>query len=459
MDLSKHLEKADEAKKRRNYPLAIGLYHQILELDPDLEDARRGLREAIAGKFEAKGGKPAGASPLAYLQGFLPLLSAGIAKLTKGHASRAKNLERFLAIAPGAGGANMALGEALANGGWYRSAYVVYRHYGEMVAKEGKASNRAPQAGVAWRHAGALARELGRLQEAFECYEQALELNPRDQDALRARKNLAAEGVLAETGFDKAQSSRELIKDQQKQRELEKGQRIHRDAEDLANDLETLEKQLSEKPGDPEIQRKVGELRARKGDTEGALEVLEPLQLQQAEDFKLLVLVGDLKIKLLDKDVERARKLGDEAGEERAMQQILQARIEEHRKRVALHPTDLKLRHMLGRELLEAGQLDDAIAELQKSVKDPRHQLEATTLLGQAFRRKGMGDLARSQLQKALESASSDPEQSLLLNYELGLLAEDEGRTDDARAHYGRILEVDITFQDVSERMQKLSAS
>jgi Flp pilus assembly protein TadD len=265
--------------------------------------------------------------------------------------------------------------------------------------------------------------------------------------------------VLAETGFDKAQSSRELIKDQQKQRELEKGQRIHRDAEDLANDLETLEKQLSEKPGDPEIQRKVGELRARKGDTEGALEVLEPLQLQQAEDFKLLVLVGDLKIKLLDKDVERARKLGDEAGEERAMQQILQARIEEHRKRVALHPTDLKLRHMLGRELLEAGQLDDAIAELQKSVKDPRHQLEATTLLGQAFRRKGMGDLARSQLQKALESASSDPEQSLLLNYELGLLAEDEGRTDDARAHYGRILEVDITFQDVSERMQKLSAS
>ncbi len=32
MDLSKHLETAAEAVKRRNYPYAVKLYHQLLSL-------------------------------------------------------------------------------------------------------------------------------------------------------------------------------------------------------------------------------------------------------------------------------------------------------------------------------------------------------------------------------------------------------------------------------------------
>ena len=452
MDLSKHLEKADEAKRRRNYPLAIGLYHQILTLDPDQEDARRGLREALDGKFENKKG-----GGLAYVQGMLPLFSAWIAKLTKGHAARAKNLENFLALSPGATGPNLALGDALVRGGWLKSAYVVYRHFGERVAAEGKASSRADAACDAWRNAGAIARELKRLPEAFECYEQALALNPRDQEALRARKNLAAEGVLAETGFDRAESSRDLLKDRQQQQKLEQEQRLHRSHDEISADLGTLEERLQAGPDDPELLRQVGELRARKGDIEGALECLETLRLKEPDDFKLLVTVGDLRIRQLDKDLEKARKLGDDSGEERVQKQILQVRIEEERKRVALHPTDLALRFALGGHLLEAEQLDDAIAELQKAVKDPRYQVQATTLLGRAFRRKGLGDLARSQLEKALETAGADPERGLELNYELGLLAAEEGRTDDARAHFGRILEVDIQYKDVSERMQSLA--
>ncbi|PIE23586.1 MAG: hypothetical protein CSA62_07025 [Planctomycetota bacterium] len=451
MDLSKHLEKADEAKRRRNYPLAIGLYQQILGLDPDQEDARRGLREALDGKFENKKG-----GGLAYVQGSLLLLSAWIAKLSKSYAARAKNLESFLALAPGATGPNLALGEALAKGGWFKSAYVVYRHFGERVSAEGKASSRVEAACDAWRNAGALARELKRLPEAFECYEQALGLNPRDQEALRARKNLAAEGVLAETGFERAESSRDLLKDRQQQQKLEQEQRLHRSKDEIGAELGSLEEQLQQNPKDSALLRQVGELRANAGDIEGALDCLEPLRLEEPDDFKLLVLVGDLRIRQLDKGLEKARRLGDSDGEERVKKQVLQVRIEEERKRVALHPTDLALRFALGEHLIEAEQLDDAIAELQKAVKDPRYQVRAMTLLGQAFRRKGLGDLARSQLQKALDSAGQDSELSLDLNYELGLLAAEEGRTEDARAHFGRILEVDIQYKDVSERMQSL---
>jgi len=457
MDLSKHLEKAEEARKRRNYPLAIGLYQQILDLDPDMEGARKGLREALDGKFEGK----RGGGPLAWIQGFLPLLSASIAKLSKGHAARAKNLERYLALAPSSVSANLGLGEALENGGYYKSAFVVYEAIAKKLSAMGKAGSQVQSACFAWRRAGALAAELGRLDEAMQCYDASLQLNARDQEALRARKNLAAQGVLESTGFHSAGSSRDLLKDAQQQRSLEQAQRIQRDETEVVADLESLERQLADSPDDSSLLRHVGSLRAEKGDVAAALDCLERALTLEPSDFKLITQVGDLRIREVEQQIEKARKLGDQASVSRLEGQKLSLAIEEAKRRVRAYPTDLGLKHALGLLLLEAGmddpgKLDEAIAELQKSVKDPRHTIEARIGLGRAFREKKFPDLARSQLEQALEAAGSNHERSLELHYELGLLAEAEGRGDDARTHFARILENDISFRDVSQRMGAL---
>ena len=44
MDLSKHLEKAEEAVKRKNYAFAVNLYGQFLGLQPPNGEARGGVR-------------------------------------------------------------------------------------------------------------------------------------------------------------------------------------------------------------------------------------------------------------------------------------------------------------------------------------------------------------------------------------------------------------------------------
>ena len=44
MDFSKHIQKAEEAFRQRNYDFAVELYQQLLELDPDQGEARSGLR-------------------------------------------------------------------------------------------------------------------------------------------------------------------------------------------------------------------------------------------------------------------------------------------------------------------------------------------------------------------------------------------------------------------------------
>ena len=450
MDLSKQIQKAEEAVKRRNYPLAIGLYQQILDLQPDSAEARRGLRIALDKKFEGK----KGGGPLAAIQGFLPLLSAGISKLTKGHASRARSLERYLALAPNSVGANFALGDSLYAAGHKNSAYVVYRHLGEKLGADGRSSDRVGQAGQAWRMAGAVAHELKMLDEAMQCFEAALELDPRDQDAIRARKNLAAEHQL-DSGYATAKSSRELIKDKEQHEQLEKAQRIQKSAEEIADSLSDAEAALEQSPDDVALLTQVGRLRADKGDIGGALDVLEKAQRKEPDDAKLFELVTDLQLKELDAELAKAQKLGDSGKVERLGKKAASMRREVAEKKVAAHPTDLGLRYLLGAALLDEGKVDDAIAEFQKAVKDPRHKLDALVSLGRAFRSKGMLDIAQKQLEKALEDAPSQ-ERQLDLLYELGCLCEERDEADDARDYFSRILEIDISYKDVSSKLATL---
>lgn len=457
MDLSKQIQKADEAVKRRNWALAISLFQSILDLDPNSGEARLGLRKALDGKFE---GKKSSGNVLAYVGGFLPLLSAGVAKMTKGHAARARNLERFLVQAPHHVGANLALGDALWQAGHLASAYVVYRHLGDRLLHEGRQTKNAEAGGRAFRAAGACAHELGRFDEAATCYEAALELNPRDQEAQRARKNLAAEGQLGKGGFATAKSSRELLKDADQTKRLEESQRKqHRSADESAEALKAAKSRLAQDPDDVEALREVGELSAKLGKIDDALDHLERALVKSPGDLVLAGLVADLQIREAEGDLDRARKLGDEAKIERLTKKIATIRKQGLEGRVAAHPTDLGLRQQFGEALMGAGDVDAAIAEFQRSVKDPRFAVDARICLGKAFRTKGLDDLAKNQFEEALESAGPKSDKGLELLYELGCLAEARRDADEARRCFGRVLEVNIGFKDAAKKLEALKAS
>jgi len=54
MDVDKHIEKAEEALKRRNYDFAINLYQQILLINPNNLKARKGFFEASLKNYDRK---------------------------------------------------------------------------------------------------------------------------------------------------------------------------------------------------------------------------------------------------------------------------------------------------------------------------------------------------------------------------------------------------------------------
>jgi tetratricopeptide (TPR) repeat protein len=442
VDYSKHLQKADEALKRRNWDFAVEVYQQLLELEPDLAEARAGLRAALKKRHEQhKGGGRlfkalAGAGPLA--------MAKTLAKAGK-HAAAAKALEQYLSGNPLDEDGNYELGLALENAGHYKSARAVYEFLAEIAPKNPDGLKRA----------GAMMYREGDHAKALEYYERALQADPRDQEALKARKDLSAERALKAGRFDSVQHSREQIKDKEQAIDLERTKRRQLNDEDWAGERERLEALYADNPKDPELLTKLADVNERLKDYETALDFAVRAQQYRKDSFELVCKVGDLRSKMLRKRIARADKEGNAELAGRLEVELVEAEVEDFRSRVWIHPGDAALRLQLGRRLLKKGDLDAALAEFQKAQIDARVQRDARMGMAQCFQRKGYADLAKKEYLRVLEGVQEIDERAKEVLYALGAIAESEGRTDEARSNYARVYEVDIGYRDVAQKMER----
>ena len=443
MDFSKQLQKADEAFRRRNYDFAVDLYRSLLDINPDLGEARSGLRQALKKRFEAKkGGKlfrvVGGAAPLARAKTML--------KVGK-HEAAARALEDYLKGSPLDEEGNLQLGMALESAGHFNSARAVYEFLADIAPKNPEGLKRA----------GAMMARTGDPHRALEYYERALQADPRDQEALKARKNLAAETALTAARFDQVQHSREQIVDKDEAARLERNQRRHLSEEDLRGELERLEARFAENTSDVEVMLELADVHEKLKDHEAALDVVERALSYRKNDFELTCRAGDLKGKVLKRRIAQAGKDGDDERANRLEEELVAFEIEDGQRRVEARPGDSNLRLQLGKRLLHAERFDEAMAELQRAAGDPRAQQEAGYHLAQCFHRKGILDLARKQYERALEAASAGSERAKEILYNLGLICEQEGDLAAARAWFVRIYEIDIGYRDVAGKMEQLS--
>jgi len=440
VDYTKHIQKAEEAARRRNYDFAVELYQQILEIEPDQGDARAGLRRALKQRAEQKkGGKL-----LAKIGGAGPLAAAkALAKARRWDAA-IKGLERYLAGNPLDVRANLALGECCENAEHFHSACAVYEFIAEI----------APKNSEGLRRAGAMMYRTGEHAKALEFYERALEIDPRDQDAIKARKNLAAETALTQGRYESVGHSREQIKDKEEASSLERGQRIHKSEGELREELERLEGRLAESASDPDLLAELGELHRRLGDAEAALEFIERAMEYRRDSFDLAKEHGELKLKVLKKRIAKADKLEDSERANKAEVELRAFEIKFAQQLLAFRPGDAQLRLDLARRHLRSGDHDTAISELQQVTSDPRVEREARFFLGQAFHAKGFPDLARKEFLKALQEGTRLDERSKEILYNLASIAEASGEVEEARSYYTRVFEVDISYRDVAQKME-----
>lgn len=189
---------------------------------------------------------------------------------------------------------------------------------------------------------------------------------------------------------------------------------------------------------------------------DAALDLVRRAQSYRRDSFDICCKLGDLEAKVQKRRIAKADKAGDTERASQLEEKLFELEMKDAQRRVEMRPSDANLRLTLGKRLLKVGDVDAALAELQKCQEEPRTREEAVFLLGRCFQEKGIHDLAIKQFEKALESRSKIDGRAKEILYHLGSLAEAKGDLEAARGHFIRIYEVDIAYRDVAAKMQGL---
>ncbi len=447
VDVTKYLERAEAEVKRKNYDGAIALFSEILRLDPDAGEARRGIRRASLKKYEKS--YPSGL--VRGVKNIGPGLGSLFAGLFRSKSGVANFCEAALRNDPRNLKYNLRLGHALLGLGHRKSAEAAFQVVTEID----------PQDVESLKILGQLYYDSKQHEEALKCYERVLKINPRDQEASKMRKNLAAEGAIQAGGFQGAKSARDLAKSQSDLATDERDQRIVKSADDLETMVKDATDQLEKNPDDAALVIRLAKLHIQRRNYDAAADCLVTASKRIPGSTEIADLLGDVRLARAEARLEEARKSNEAGASERAKRletELLTLQVDEYRRRVEAHPTDMALRFKLGRALLKDSEVDAAIEQLQFSVKDPRHKLPSLHMLGRAFSQKGILDLAAKQLLEAIDSLPSMTDQKKELLYDLALVYERQGEKEKALDTYKRIFENDISFKDVGKKIDALKA-
>jgi predicted Zn-dependent protease len=106
---------------------------------------------------------------------------------------------------------------------------------------------------------------------------------------------------------------------------------------------------------------------------------------------------------------------------------------------------------------MEMGLLNEAISEFQKALRSPVGRLRTSEALGQAFFDQGRPAVAEAVL-RAVEKGDEGDADKIGVLYWLGRACEAQGKTKNALQCYDRVLAVDVSFRDVTDRITQLGS-
>jgi len=447
MNINKLIDKGEQAYKKRNYDYAITVLLEAVSFAPNSRKAREMLRKAELKKHEANYPSP-GMVAIFGIPKRIGMFFAGLGKKSNPEGYMMA-CERFLTIDPKNRGVNIALGDAAAQANHVDTAIVAYE----------TASEHSPDDVEALKKLGNLLWRKGEINRAHEVFGQAVDLDPKDQEAVKARKNVAAEASLKETGFETAKSSRDLVRDKGAAAKLEAGHRIHRTEDDLASHQVEIEERLKTEPENVELLQDLAEIHTKKKEWDAAISVLEKATAANPAEPSIRFALGDARMTKLEQEHYALAREGNATAAEAKEKELHAVRMTELTERIKVYPTDLNLRFRLGEVFMSLGDFDAAIGEFQRTIRDPKFKNDSQLRMGQAFAEKGQNDLAVRQLEGALEGHTHVTDRVKEIHYELAAVCVKIDNIAAAREHYGKIYEVDIGYRDVGDLLAKLDSS
>lgn len=441
----KQIAAAENAINRGNPQFAAETCQAVLGRHPECTEVRRILRRA---QKAIHGNKGAG--------GFSKLVSsvslAGKSSVAKTDPKAAmEHAEKILAKNPFDIPANKLLAAAAETLGLWDAVALAYE---EIVAVEPKTENYKLLVNAYMNDDDG--------ERAEKTVNAALKKFPGNGDLQELARQVSVKMTMKKS-WEGDGDYRSKIADKEKALELEKKSRVVSDADTAMEEIPRLLAEAQNDPENTQIFRDLSRNYKIAGDLNAAIWAIQ--QARQTPNGKTDATLEKLEHSLTTENYETcihaAEKVVAENPDNKEYADYLEQlraaekayKLQSIRTLVDKYPNDYNYRYDLGLMLLEDGDINGAIRELQLAQRAPKNRHLAMLNLGRAFVAGGKYDLAADQLAVAKGEIGIMNDLKKDVIYELATALEKSGKRDEAIAEYKTLYMADSTYKDVSEKI------
>lgn len=436
-------EKSMAALERGNIGYALDMLKQVIAVEPNFLLARKNLRVAQVKLALAK--KPtANTHQLASIKGCFTLMG-GRGKLAKDPKAALAAAEKLLEIDPLNFPFLKFYDEAARAADMLPAAIQTLEVVKPYFAKDVPFLRLLAKAYLDANQPG----------DARECFAIVAQLRPGDQKAIKDLKDAAAVATIKVGNWDDTKSDfRKKLANQKLAQQLEQEHKSVQGSSDTEALIAARLKDIEREPQNMNFRRALADLYVNAKRYDDALVALDDaIKAAGRPDPQIERQASAIKVKKFDAAIEAATAAGDTATAAARQQERNDFVYNDAREMVRRYPNDLQFRYELGYQYYLRQQDDNAIEEFQLAQRNPQRRTRALYYLALCFTRKGQPDIAFEQLKKAASELTLMDETKKDITYEMGLLADQMGRTDEAVAFFKQIYENDIKYKDVAQRI------
>ena len=439
-------ERARTVGETGNHEYAMQLWLGGLRLDISSMSGLEGFLNAAANFMASGSGK----------------LSRDLVKAVDGKSDVEKYLQALLAWAVKIADASLAVRAVEAAS---KLELAEQTHYlGDFALK---LARNKPKKDVLTRLMEALAR-VQAFDLAVRAGDAACELDRSDGVLAAQVRNMSAAATMTRGGFEgpgKEGGFRQNIRDAEKQRQLEEGERIVKTEETVDRLVADAEAEHQRRPDDiPTAQTLAKRLveRGRPEDEQRAYKMYAKL-FEETKQFRFRQEAGRIRIRQARRSLAQYEQRAEaNPGDEKARADLAAAQrkftemeIGEYIAAAEAYPTDLSIRFELGKRFFTLGDYDRAIGLLQESKGDARFRVASLDYLGRAFLSMSWNDESIATFRQALQShPTHSDETGLAIRYGLmqALAAKASGERDLSSAEEAEKLASSIAIEQFSYR-------
>ncbi|MEC8649385.1 MAG: tetratricopeptide repeat protein [Verrucomicrobiota bacterium] len=305
--------------------------------------------------------------------------------------------------------------------------------------------------------------KLEKNEDAIRLGEIAYRDDPSDDEIQHLVKKASVAQTVEKGNWDKDDDFRQKLKDEDEALKLEQAGRAKTGESGLRSMIDDDLVAVSEEPGNLNIYRNLAANYRKLGEFDNALQWVEKARKTEGgqADVNLERLSTSLQREKMTAAIcAQQRILETDANNEEALKAlaVLSKQERAYRRQAAQnliqrYPNEFTYRFELGELLLEDGEIDASIKELQLALRAPKVRVQALILLGKAYKQKEFYDLAAEQFQTAKSEITGLSDEKKEVLYELGSCYELQGDLDNAMREFKSLYGADIGFRDVAQKI------